>query len=139
MKSVANANRKAEVLTAAAIWSVVGVYTSNTWNVYHLQFWTFRHLPVPCTERPLSDSVGGRFSCLVVYPSLDTTESRHHEINAVSLNVVGHLGPPQMAVGHLRPAAIWGRPKWPTNPLVGHLGLGSEVHPGLKWPTDLKV
>ena len=23
--------------------------------------------------------------------------------------------------------------------LFGHLGLGSDVHPGLKWPTDLKV
>ena len=28
------------------------------------------------------------------------------------------------------------RLRWPP---IGHLGLGSMVHPGLKWPTNLKV
>ena len=36
----------------------------------------------------------------------------------------------QMANGHLG---------WALNANVGHLNLGSEVYPGLEWPTNLKV
>ena len=44
------------------------------------------------------------------------------------------------------PTAFSGSLRWLTaiwvslrRPPIGHLGLGSKVHPGLKWPTHLKV
>ena len=45
----------------------------------------------------------------------------------------------QLAAGLRWPTATWGGPKCPMRPPIGHLGLGSMVHPGLKWPTNLKV
>ena len=40
-----------------------------------------------------------------------------------------------MAPGLRWLTAIWGG----LNGQLGHLGLDSNAHPGLKWPTDLKV